>query len=49
MATPWSAPAAMKDSGRLEGGSLRWDALEAYADYLVNFAEAYARAGVSRR
>ena len=46
MATPWSAPAAMKDSGRLEGGSLRWDALEAYADYLVNFAEAYARAGV---
>src|SRR3954447_2774659 len=46
MGAPWSAPAAMKDSGRLEGGSLRWDALEAYADYLVGFVRAYARAGV---
>src|SRR3954452_18080075 len=46
MGTPWSAPPAMKDSGRLEGGSLRWDALEAYADYLVGFVRAYARAGV---
>jgi len=46
MGTPWSAPAAMKDSGRLEGGSLRRDALEAYADYLVDFVRAYARAGV---
>jgi glucosylceramidase len=46
IATPWSAPAAMKDAGRLEGGSLRWDALEAYADYLVEFVGAYERAGV---
>src|SRR3954469_898162 len=46
MGTPWSAPAAMKDSGRLEGGSLRWDALETYADHLVDFVRAYARAGV---
>src|SRR4051794_39607837 len=46
MGTPWSAPAAMKDSGSLLGGSLRWDALETYADYLVNFVRAYARAGV---
>jgi glucosylceramidase len=46
MATPWSAPAWMKDSGRLEGGSLRADALEAYADYLVGFLHSYARAGI---
>jgi glucosylceramidase len=46
MATPWSAPAWMKDSGSLEGGSLRWDAMDAYADYLVGFLHAYARAGV---
>jgi glucosylceramidase len=46
MGTPWSAPAAMKDSGSLLGGSLRWDALGAYADYLVDFVRAYARAGV---
>ncbi len=46
MATPWSAPASMKDSGRLEGGSLRADALEAYADYLVGFVRSYARAGI---
>jgi glucosylceramidase len=46
MATPWSAPAWMKDSGSLEGGSLRWDAMDAYADYLVGFLRAYASAGV---
>jgi glucosylceramidase len=46
MGTPWSAPAAMKDNGSLLGGSLRWDALGTYADYLVNFVRAYARAGV---
>src|SRR3954452_11097001 len=46
MGTPWSAPAATKDNGRLEGGSLRWDALGTYADYLVNFVRAYAHAGV---
>jgi glucosylceramidase len=46
MATPWTAPAWMKDSGSLEGGSLRWDALDAYADYLAGFLHAYARAGV---
>src|SRR3954447_6348224 len=46
MGTPWSAPAAMKDSGSLSGGSLRWDALGTYADYLVDFIGAYARAGV---
>jgi glucosylceramidase len=46
MGTPWSAPAATKDNGRLEGGSLRWDALGTYADYLVDFVRAYAHAGV---
>jgi glucosylceramidase len=46
IATPWSAPSAMKDSRRLEGGSLRQDALDAYADYLVEFVRAYARAGI---
>ncbi len=45
MGTPWTAPASMKDRGRLEGGRLRPDAYDAYADYLVSAIEAYNRAG----
>ncbi|MCH6163351.1 glycosyl hydrolase [Streptomyces sp. M600PL45_2] len=46
MGTPWSAPAWMKDSGKLEGGSLKPENYEAYADYLVKAVRAYAEEGV---
>jgi glucosylceramidase len=45
-AAPWSAPAWMKDSGRLITGQLRPDAYPAFADYLLRFVDSYARAGV---
>nr|WP_240968830.1 glycoside hydrolase family 30 beta sandwich domain-containing protein [Streptomyces sp. HNM0575] len=47
MGTPWSAPAWMKDSGKLEGGSLKRENYEAYADYLVKAVQAYADEGVT--
>jgi glucosylceramidase len=48
MATPWSPPAWMKDSGSLVGGHLKDDPgiYDAYARYLVKFVQAYAAAGV---
>lgn len=46
MGTPWSAPAWMKTNGNLAGGTLRSDAVNAYADYLVQVAKDYAAAGV---
>ena len=46
MGTPWSPPAWMKEGGELEGGSLRPEHYDDYADYLVRTAEAYAEAGV---
>ncbi|MFG3256039.1 glycoside hydrolase family 30 beta sandwich domain-containing protein [Streptomyces sp. NPDC048172] len=46
MGTPWSPPAWMKDGGKLEGGSLKRESYEEYADYLVRTAKAYAEAGV---
>ncbi len=46
MATPWSAPAWMKTSGTLFGGTLRPDAFRIYAEYLVRFVDAYAKEGV---
>lgn len=45
MGSPWSAPAWMKDSGTLEGGSLKPEMYGAYADYLVKALQAYAAAG----
>lgn len=47
MGTPWSAPAWMKDSGKLEGGSLTQAHYEAYAEYLVKAVRAYADEGVT--
>ena len=44
--SPWSAPASMKTSGSLVGGSLRPEDAGAYADYLVGAARAYLDAGV---
>jgi glucosylceramidase len=48
MATPWSAPAWMKTTGSLVGGSLIDDPriYQAYALYFVKFLQAYAVAGV---
>ena len=47
--SPWSAPASMKTSGSLVGGSLRPEDAGAYADYLVGAARAYLDAGVPVR
>ena len=48
MASPWSAPAWMKDSGKLIGGRLKNDdaTYRAYADYFVRFIQAYATRGI---
>jgi glucosylceramidase len=46
MASPWSAPGWMKDSGSLIKGSLRDDAVDAFARYLVRYVDAYAAQGI---
>lgn len=48
MASPWSPPAWMKTSGRLNGGELRDDPAihAAFARYLVRFIQAYRRLGI---
>lgn len=46
MACPWSAPAWMKDTKTLLGGTLTEDCYEVYADYLVKFVEAYRAEGI---
>jgi len=47
MATPWSAPAWMKTNGDLRnGGQLRNDLLNSYAQYFVAYLEAMADVGV---
>jgi glucosylceramidase len=45
-AAGWSAPAWMKDSGKLIRGRLRPEYHAAYADYLARVADGYAAAGV---
>ncbi|HZE39025.1 MAG TPA: glycoside hydrolase family 30 beta sandwich domain-containing protein [Stackebrandtia sp.] len=47
MASPWSPPAWMKDSGQLTDGRLKPEYYRAYADYLVKFIRAYAKAGIT--
>ncbi|MDT3397701.1 glycoside hydrolase family 30 beta sandwich domain-containing protein [Streptomyces sp. B1866] len=46
MASPWTAPGWMKDSGSLGGGDLKPDHYADYADYLVEAVEAYRDEGV---
>lgn len=46
IASPWSAPAWMKTTGRLAGGTLRDDAFDAYAEYLARAVAAYEAEGV---
>lgn len=46
MASPWSAPAWMKNPTTLNGGSLRPEYYDAYANYFVRFIHAYASEGI---
>lgn len=46
MASPWSAPAWMKDSGRLVGGTLLPEHRDAFARYLLRYVDAYAAQGI---
>jgi len=46
VASPWSAPAWMKSSRGLIGGSLEPKFYDAYAHYLLRFAQEYAAAGL---
>jgi glucosylceramidase len=45
-ASPWSAPAWMKTTGSLIGGTLRPEYMPAFAEYLRRYAAAMAQAGV---
>lgn len=46
VASPWSAPGWMKDSGNSLFGTLRPEFEPAYADYLVRFVQAYRAEGI---
>lgn len=47
MASPWSAPAWMKDNGSPIGGSLRRELYASYAAYLVKYLREMKAAGVN--
>ncbi|WP_329324678.1 discoidin domain-containing protein [Streptomyces luteogriseus] len=49
MATPWSPPGWMKTGDSMNGGGLRPDAYQPFADYFAKFLKAYAAAGVPVR
>nr|WP_229698088.1 ricin-type beta-trefoil lectin domain protein [Wenjunlia tyrosinilytica] len=46
MASPWTAPAWMKDSGSLNGGWLQSRFYGSYAQYFVKYLQAYQAQGV---
>ncbi|WP_328667989.1 ricin-type beta-trefoil lectin domain protein [Streptomyces sp. NBC_00322] len=46
VASPWTAPAWMKDSGQLGGGWLKSEFYGAYADYFVKYLQAYRDQGI---
>ncbi|MFJ8086010.1 ricin-type beta-trefoil lectin domain protein [Streptomyces sp. NPDC096205] len=46
MASPWTAPAWMKDSGQLNGGWLKAEYYGAYADYFVKYVQGYRDQGI---
>ncbi|MFC9177349.1 RICIN domain-containing protein [Streptomyces sp. NPDC057107] len=46
MGSPWSPPAWMKTNNSLNGGSLRTEHHQAYADYLVKAIRAYGQEGI---
>lgn len=47
MASPWSAPAWMKGSALVGGGSLLDNMYEVYAEYLVKFVAEYAKQDIN--
>ncbi|OLO35183.1 glycosyl hydrolase [Streptomyces sp. MNU77] len=47
MGSPWSPPAWMKTNNSLNGGSLRAEHYQAYADYLVKAIRAYGQEGIA--
>ncbi|MFG3338136.1 glycoside hydrolase family 30 beta sandwich domain-containing protein, partial [Streptomyces tendae] len=47
MGSPWSPPAWMKSGNSLNGGSLKTDQYQAYADYLVKAIKAYGQQGIA--
>ena len=46
VASPWSAPGWMKNSGNLVSGKLKPEAYGMFADYLLHYADASEKAGV---
>lgn len=46
MSSPWSAPAWMKDKGKLAGGKLKPEWYDAYAAYFVKYVQAYQQEGI---
>lgn len=46
MGTPWSAPAWMKDSQSMNGGSLLPQYYQSYANYFLKFIEGYKEHGI---
>ncbi|MEU5366099.1 ricin-type beta-trefoil lectin domain protein [Streptomyces sp. NPDC005925] len=46
MASPWTAPAWMKDNGQLNGGWLKAEHYGTYAQYFVKYLQAYRDQGV---
>lgn len=47
MATPWSAPAWMKNNGKLAGGSLKPEWYGAFANYFIKYLDAYKKEGIN--
>lgn len=47
MGTPWTAPAWMKTNNSMFGGSLKGNHEEDYADYLINYLNAFKNEGVN--
>lgn len=45
-ASPWSPPGWMKTSGIMNGGKLKGEYYEAYANYFVKFIQAYQKRGI---
>ncbi|MFF3456532.1 ricin-type beta-trefoil lectin domain protein [Streptomyces sp. NPDC002730] len=46
VASPWTAPAWMKDSGQLNGGWLKSEYYGSYANYFVKYLQAYRDQGI---
>ena len=46
MASPWTPPTWMKDSGQFSYGNLKSDVYDTYANYFVRFIQAYAGHGI---